>query len=92
MAMESDDRSDVRRALTFALAFQSVKKAVVVNGDVNVHNPLEVEWAMATRFQADRDLMVLSGLKGQPIDPSAGEGFISTKIGIDATRPSAQGL
>ena len=92
MAMESDDRGEIRRALTFALAFQSVKKAVVVNGDVNVHDPLAVEWAMATRFQADRDLIVLSGLKGQPIDPSSGDGFISSKIGIDATRPSTQGF
>lgn len=92
MSMASDDRGEVRRALTFALAFQSVKKAVVVNGDVDVRNPLDVEWAVATRFQADRDLIVLSGLKGQPIDPSSGDGFISSKIGIDATRPSARGF
>ena len=92
MSMESDDRGEVRRALTFALAFQSVKKAVAVNGDVDVRNPLDVEWAVATRFQADRDLIVLSGLKGQPIDPSSGDGFISSKIGIDATRPSAHGF
>jgi 2,5-furandicarboxylate decarboxylase 1 len=89
MSMQSDDHGDIRRALTFALSFQSVKKAVVVNGDVDIHDPLEVEWAMATRFQADRDLIVLSGLKGQPIDPSSGDDFRSAKIGIDATRPSA---
>jgi 2,5-furandicarboxylate decarboxylase 1 len=92
MAMQSDDRGEVRRALTFALSFQSVKKVVVVNGDVDIYDPLEVEWAMATRFQADRDLIVLSGLKGQPIDPSSGDGFASAKIGIDATRPSASGF
>jgi 2,5-furandicarboxylate decarboxylase 1 len=62
-------------------------KAVIVDGDVDIRNPLEVEWAMATRFQADRDLIVLSDVKGQPIDPSAGPEFISSKIGIDATMP-----
>lgn len=92
MSMQCDDRGEIRRALTFALGFQSVKKVVVVNEDVNVHDPLEVEWAVATRFQADRDLIVLSGLKGQPIDPSSGDRFISSKIGIDATRPSTSGF
>ena len=92
MSMKCDDRGEIRRALTFALGFQSVKKVVVVNEDVNVHDPLEVEWAVATRFQADRDLIVLSGLKGQPIDPSSGDHFISSKIGIDATRPSTSGF
>jgi 2,5-furandicarboxylate decarboxylase 1 len=54
---------------------------------VDIRNPLEVEWATATRFQADRDLIVLPDVKGQPIDPSAGAEFISSKIGIDATMP-----
>ena len=92
MSMQCDDRGEIRRALTFALGFQSVKKVVVVNEDVNVRDPLEVEWAVATRFQADRDLIVLSGLKGQPIDPSSGDRFMSSKIGIDATRPSTSGF
>jgi 2,5-furandicarboxylate decarboxylase 1 len=90
MSMESDDRGEIRRAVTMALTFPNVKKAVIVNGDVDVRNPLEVEWAVATRFQADRDLIVLSGLKGQPIDPSSGAGFITSKVGIDATRPNAK--
>jgi 2,5-furandicarboxylate decarboxylase 1 len=92
MSMESDDHGEIRRALTMALSFPSVKKVVIVNSDVNIHNPMEVEWAVATRFQADRDLIVLSGLKGQAIDPSSGAGFITSKIGMDATRPCAKGF
>jgi 2,5-furandicarboxylate decarboxylase 1 len=92
IAMESDDHGEIRRALTFTLSFPSVKKVVIVNGDVDIRNPLEVEWAVATRFQADRDMIVLSGLKGQPIDPSSGEGFMTAKIGMDATRPSVNGF
>lgn len=92
MSMESDDRGDIRRALTAMLSFANVKKAVIVNEDVNIRKPLEVEWAMATRFQADQDMIVFSGLKGAAIDPSAGDKFQTTKLGIDATRPSRKGF
>ena len=92
MSTESENRGEIRQALAMALAFHNVKKAVIVNSDVDVRNPLDVEWAVATRFQADKDLIVLSGLKGQPIDPSSGEGFMTSKIGLDATRPSAKGF
>jgi len=47
-----------------------------------------VEWAIATRFQADRGLVVLHDVRGSSIDPSARDGFTS-KIGIDATKPLA---
>ena len=46
----------------------------------------DVEWAFATRFQADRGLVVLHDVRGSSIDPSARDGFTS-KMGIDATRP-----
>ena len=90
MSTSSTDRGENRRALTMALSFSNIKKAVIVDGDVDIRNPLEVEWAMATRFQADRDLIVLSDVKGQPIDPSAGPEFISSKIGVDATKPDTE--
>lgn len=90
MSTSGTDRGENRRALTMALSFSNVKKAVMVDGDVDIRNPLEVEWAMATRFQADRDLIVLSDVKGQPIDPSAGPEFITSKIGIDATKPDRE--
>jgi 2,5-furandicarboxylate decarboxylase 1 len=64
----------------------------VVDEDVAPEDPLEVEWAMATRFQGDKDLILLPGLRGQPIDPSSKEGFLTTKIGIDATRPKKEGF
>jgi 2,5-furandicarboxylate decarboxylase 1 len=51
-----------------------------------------VEWALATRFQADKDLMILPDLRGQPIDPSSREGFLTTKLGLDATRPKKEGF
>jgi 2,5-furandicarboxylate decarboxylase 1 len=63
-----------------------VKQVVIVDMDVDIDDPNEVEWAIATRFQADRDLVVVSGAQGSKLDPSSDLG-ISAKMGIDATKP-----
>ncbi len=63
-----------------------IKQVVVVDMDVDIDDPTEIEWAIATRFQADRDLVVVSGAQGSKLDPSSDEG-ISAKMGIDATKP-----
>lgn len=82
-------------------AHYDIKQVIVVDDDVDVHDPLQVEWAVATRFQADRDLVVVSGAQGSVLDPSTTVGMempngepppahmqgISAKMGIDATRP-----
>lgn len=78
-----------------------IKQVIVVDDDVDVHDPTEVEWAVATRFQADRDLVVISGAQGSILDPSttvqhlasgsvkpvAHLQGISAKMGLDATKP-----
>jgi 2,5-furandicarboxylate decarboxylase 1 len=92
MSLDTDNKGEVRRALTLALSFPNIKKVVAVNTDVNVDDDREVEWALATRFQGDRDLIVLPNLRGQPIDPSSQEGFLTAKIGMDATRPKKEGF
>jgi 2,5-furandicarboxylate decarboxylase 1 len=63
-----------------------IKQVVVVDMDVDIDDPNEIEWAIATRFQADRDLVVVSGAQGSKLDPSSDEG-VSAKMGIDATKP-----
>ena len=63
-----------------------VKQVVVVDRDVDIGSSVDIEWAVATRFQADRDLLVVSGAQGSRLDPSANEG-VSAKMGIDATVP-----
>jgi 2,5-furandicarboxylate decarboxylase 1 len=95
MSIDSDHKGEIRRALLLALSFTGVKKAVMVDVDVNPEDDQEVEWALATRFQADRDLIVVPELRSQPIDPSAawtGEGFLTSKMGLDATRPRKDGF
>jgi 2,5-furandicarboxylate decarboxylase 1 len=65
-----------------------VKHVVVVDEDVDIHDPDQVEWAVATRFQADRDLVVVSESQGSKLDPSTRDG-VGAKMGLDATKPLA---
>jgi len=67
-------------------AHYDIKHVVVVDPDVDIHDPAQVEWAIATRFQADRDLVVVSEAQGSRLDPSSRDG-VSAKMGFDATIP-----
>lgn len=64
-----------------------IKHVTVVDTDVDVHDPTEVEWAVATRFQADRDLVTVAGTQGSKLDPSTDDG-LGAKMGLDATVPT----
>jgi UbiD family decarboxylase len=63
----------------------SMKKVTVVDGDVDIYDDRQVEWAEATRFQAHRGLLLVDNAAGSSLDPSA-QGTTS-KVGIDATKP-----
>jgi 2,5-furandicarboxylate decarboxylase 1 len=65
----------------------------VVDEDIDIYDPLSVEWAMATRFQADQDLVMLGRERGSSLDPSAEPNNYETcKVGFDLTAPlQAQG-
>jgi UbiD family decarboxylase len=83
---------DGRRTIEAAFrGHTSLKHVVVVDADVNPFDVAEVEWAIATRFQADRDLVILSDEPGSSLDPSGrhipGEKARTAKMGLDATIP-----
>ncbi len=66
-----------------------LKHVIVVDDDVDISNLQEVIWAVATRVQADRDIVVITGARGSSLDPSSGAEGVVTKMGIDATaKPS----
>ncbi|RXQ99148.1 UbiD family decarboxylase [Pseudoxanthomonas composti] len=67
-------------------AHYDIKHVVVVDTDVDIHDPQEVEWAVSTRFQADRDLVVIAHSQGSKLDPSTEDG-VGAKMGLDATIP-----
>ncbi|MBW0104104.1 UbiD family decarboxylase [Pseudonocardia sp. KRD291] len=78
---------EARNVVLGALATHyDIKHVTVVDTDVDVHDPTEVEWAVATRFQADRDLVTVHGTQGSKLDPSTADG-IGSKLGFDATVP-----
>jgi UbiD family decarboxylase len=80
---------DGKKAIMAAFAgHSSLKHVAIVDADIDIYNPTQVEWAMATRFQADRDLVVLPGQHGSSLDPSAEpDTQLTTKVGFDLTRP-----
>ncbi|UCE81481.1 MAG: UbiD family decarboxylase [Methanobacteriota archaeon] len=66
-------------------AHTSMKLVVAVDDDIDVYDDRAVEWAIATRFQGDRDLLIVNNARGSSLDPSASQ--TTAKIGIDATKP-----
>ncbi len=83
---------DAKRAIEAAFrGHSSCKHVVVVDTDVNLYDPHDVEWAIATRFRADRDLVILNDQPSSSLDPSArqvpGEKARTAKMGLDATIP-----
>ena len=71
----------------------SLKHVVVVDEDINIYDPHDVEWAIATRFQADKNTVILSGQPGSSLDPSGdlseGKKATTAKAGLDATIPAS---
>lgn len=63
-----------------------IKQVIVVDEDVDILDPVAVEWAVSTRFQASTDLMVVAGAQGSRLDPSGMDGRVD-KMGLDATKP-----
>ena len=81
-----------KNALMAVLSVGDIKHAVVVDDDIDVYDPLDVEWAIATRVQGDRDVFIVPGARAKPLDPSlpvmpAGVVPTGAKVGIDATIP-----
>ncbi|AIQ60910.1 UbiD family decarboxylase [Paenibacillus borealis] len=82
---------DGKTALLAAFAGdKDLKHVVVVDEDVNLLDPLDVEWAIATRVQADLDTFIVTGAKGSPLEPSHNLRGVTAKMGIDATFPLAE--
>ena len=74
------------KAIEAALAgHRSMKMVTVVDEDIDIGNPVRVEWAMVTRWQPDKDTIILSNQKGSSLDPSRNADGTTSKVGFDAT-------
>ena len=68
-----------------------MKRVIAVDHDVNIFNDREVNWAVATRCQPDRDITIITNARGSDLDPSAKEDGYTAKWGVDATaKPSLE--
>jgi 2,5-furandicarboxylate decarboxylase 1 len=74
----------------FTAAKVRPKLVIVVDEDIDVRDPAQVEWAMAFRMQADRDVVIIERGVGQVLDPSAPAARVGALMGIDATQPYGQ--
>ncbi|MEE9406372.1 MAG: UbiD family decarboxylase [Candidatus Aenigmarchaeota archaeon] len=90
VSISKKDREDGKKAIEAALSgHKSMKHVIVVDDDIDINDPLDVEWAIATRVQADKDVVLKPNEKGSSLDPSSDlETRGTAKVGIDATIPS----
>jgi UbiD family decarboxylase len=92
--IDKQHEGDGLKAIEAAFAgHRSCKHVFVVDQDIDIYDPLSVEWAMATRFQGDRDMVVKDKAPGSSLDPSSEPGsYLMTRVGFDLTAPlSTQG-
>ncbi|MFQ5762495.1 MAG: UbiD family decarboxylase [Candidatus Bathyarchaeia archaeon] len=89
ISIDKQTEGDGKNVLLAALsAHPSLKHAIVVDSDINVYDLEDVEWTVATRFRADRGLVVISNVRGSSLDPMCEPHTGTTaKMGIDATKP-----
>ena len=81
-----EERGDGMKAIKAALeGHKSMKQVIVVDKDIDVTNSSRVEWALMTRWQPDKDTLILSNQKGSSLDPSRSSDGTTSKIGMDAT-------
>ena len=80
--------SDPKKAIEAAFsAHRSLKNVVIVDDDIDPSDPIAVEYALATRFQADKDLVIISKVRGSSLDPSSDQkNLLTSKMGMDATK------
>jgi 2,5-furandicarboxylate decarboxylase 1 len=85
--MKKQHEGSGKNVILSALALHhDVKQVIVVDEDIDIFDPMEVEWAVATRFQADRDLVLVENCRSSRLDPTSRSG-VGAKMGFDATKP-----
>jgi 2,5-furandicarboxylate decarboxylase 1 len=88
VAMRQRNPGEAHNAISAVFAsVADVKHVYVFDEDIDIFSDDQTDWAMATRFQADHDLIVGTGYRAVPIDPSLQGVRIGAKLGFDCTKP-----
>ncbi|MBA3045562.1 MAG: UbiD family decarboxylase [Candidatus Thermoplasmatota archaeon] len=90
--IKKNNPDDGKKAIAAAFeGHKSMKHVIVLDEDVDIYDPVAVEWALATRFQAGKDTVTMLDQPGSSLDPSAnhsGKKTLTDKVGLDATMPA----
>lgn len=79
---------DAKNVISAAFkAHGSLKHVIAVDDDIDIYNPEDIEFAIATRVRADTDLIILTGVRGSSLDPRRTKDGLNVKAGVDATIP-----
>lgn len=84
--IRKNTQGDAKNAIMAAFAAHtSLKHVVVVDEDIDIHDPYDVEYAIATRVRGDTDIMIVTGVRGSSLDPMRLADGTNVKVGVDAT-------
>jgi len=85
--IEKQTEGDAKNAIMAAFAAHtSLKHVVVVDEDINIFDPNDVEFAIATRVKGDMDILIIPNVRGSSLDPRGAPDGTTTKVGVDATK------
>ena len=85
--IKKQTEGDAKNAMMAAFAAHtSLKHVVVVDEDIDIFNPDDVEFAIATRVKGDMDTMIVTNVRGSSLDPRGEPDGTTTKVGVDATK------
>jgi len=85
--IEKQTEGDGKNAIMAAFAAHtSLKHVVVVDDDINIFDPNDVEFAIATRVKGDKDILIITNVRGSSLDPRGAPDGTTTKVGVDATK------
>ncbi|MBE6487799.1 MAG: UbiD family decarboxylase [Methanosphaera stadtmanae] len=87
VSIKKQTEGDAKNVLMAALsAHPSLKHCVIVDEDIDIFDPVDVEYAIATRVKADDDIIIIPKARGSSLDPVAEIDGTTTKMGVDATK------
>ena len=84
--IKKSTQGDAKNAIMAAFAAHtSLKHVIIVDEDIDISSPEDIEYALATRVSGERDIMVITGVRGSSLDPCQLEDGTNVKVGVDAT-------
>jgi 2,5-furandicarboxylate decarboxylase 1 len=87
VSLKKESAGQAKNVILDILRNPVIKSCVVVDEDIDIRDNTQVEWAIATRVRPDRDILIIPGVAGHPLDPVQRQSDRSSKYGIDATIP-----